>query len=313
MPFDLNQWLAEVTADGSLSEAERKVVADTLAKDPKVLKRLEEGQLRQSDYSRHMNDLKRQEQTLKATETALNQWKSEAEGKLNAAVAERDALKTTAAQYEANVRAIASEYGLDPAEVSARLKAGLPAIAPGTTPPAHQQSGTPTMDTSKFLTREELEKQFQTAQQAFPLLQATIIDLNAEHMRLFGQPLANATELTQKAMEQKRSIREVWEEENRVADRRTQIASEAKAAEEARIRADERQKVLSEHSVPLASRPGVPHSAVFQLAGQSQQQNGGNATPPVPAALRTAAHENRGVEAAVRAFNEGKYRQQQTT
>lgn len=213
MPFDVQAWLKELAADGSLSDQELGTLQASLSK-PQVVKRLEEGQLRQADYSRAMNSLREKETATANLQAELVQWKKDQEKviqKANATVGEKAAAH---AALQAKVQAYAEANGLDATEILGAEPAA---------PPANPNPN-PNPQNPQYLTREDWQKDYDAIRNNFPLLPAQIADLQVEHQTLFGKPLANSTELVQKAMAAQKPIRQVWEEDFKVADRRKEIA-----------------------------------------------------------------------------------------
>jgi hypothetical protein len=287
MAFSVQDFMADLAKDGLLTAEDVATVSAKFA-DARVAKRLEEMALRQSDYSRRMTEVQNKEKSLTETERALTQWKSEAEAKLKQAMTDRDSLRTTQSQYEAQVRKVADAYGFDADEV---LKPNGQPVAVSS--PMSQ----PSIDPNNFISKEEWTKQSATVQQLLPQLTGTMIDLAAQHQSLFGQPLGNSRVLLEKALAEKRSLEDVWADEYKVAERRQQVADEKQKQWEDKIRAEERQKIMSEQSLPMSARSDQPRAAVFTMGTESKKET----TAP--------ADQNRGVESAIRAWNEGKYRQ----
>lgn len=278
MSFSIEKWLDEVAADGSLSPEERTAALKALGKDPKIAKRIEEGQLRQSDYSRKQEELRRKETETTQLIQANSNWKREAEGKLAKAQADLESERTTRAQYEAKIRTIASEYGLDEKEL---LPAPAATPAPATTTTERKEAS------PDYVTREVFER----AADVNLRLPAAIADLAAEHQELFGKPLKGASELVSKAISTGKTLRSVWEEANDVQNRRDTLAREAQEAHDEKVRSEERAKILSETHLPV-SRPDAPRSPIFSNAKTSEN----------------SVNSQRGVAAAMRSFNQGTYR-----
>ena len=268
MSFDLNGWLTEF---GEALSAEEKAQAIKIFGKETVSKKLGESVLRQSDYSRQVAEAKRQQEAAAATIRANTDWKANAERELAAAQRDRDAERTTRAQYEAELKRIEDEYGVEVKRTAA------PAPEPTRTePPAAPQFKKDIDDLRMGMAQT-------------PQLTALIMDINAEHTELFGKPLRNTREIVAESMKSGRTVREVWEEKNGVPDRRAQIQRDAEAAKEAQIRADERTRVISEMSAPQQHRL-TPTSTVFEKV-----------TPG------SAPGQNSGVLSAVAAFNAHKY------
>ena len=92
---------------------------------------------------------------------------------------------------------------------------------------------------------------------------AAASDLNAEYYELYGKPLsyvdANGNRgmraLRLEAKTQKKSVYDYVAEKFKFADKRAEQVASARAAEESRIRADERGKVIAETINPMLRTP----------------------------------------------------------
>jgi hypothetical protein len=268
MPFDLKAWLSDLATKGQLSAEDVTLLEGKLNK-PEALKALEDGQLRQSDYDRMMNKLKTDHKTamdgVVGLQTELTGWRTEAQAKLDKAMGDLQARDTTIAQYQARVTQIATDYGLD-------LNTLMPAAAATPNPPASlAQPASPNPAATEGF--RKFQEDFDKAKQIFPLLPAELHDLSVEHQELYGKPLSKSLELVSTALKEGRSVRDVWAEQYKVEDRRKEIALETEKKHDAEIRADERNKVLSEASVPTF-RPDAPRSPIFSAIPQKTAPDG---------------------------------------
>ena len=266
--FDLKAWLGDLATKGQLSAEDVALLEGKLNK-PEVVAALEGGQLRQADYDRTMNKLKADHKTamdgVVGLQTELTGWRTEAQGKLDKAMGDLQARDTTIAQYQARVTQIATDYGLD-------LNTLMPAAAAAPNPtasPAPSASPNPAANEGFRKFQEDFDK----AKQIFPLLPAELHDLSVEHQELYGKPLSKSLELVSTALKEGRSVRDVWAEQYKVEDRRKEITLQAQQQHDAEIRADERNKVLSEASVPTF-RPDAPRSPIFSAIPQKQAPDG---------------------------------------
>lgn len=277
MGFDIAQYVEELAAGGAFT-AEEAVQARTLLSKAPVAKRIEEGVLRQQDYSRNMADVKRTKDAATALIKANEEWKETAEAELAAAKDDLNAANLTTKEYRAEVDRIVNEYGLDPATLKLPKPAKVTEAKPVETKP---NTSMVSKDDLKGLTDSMLN---------MPKLAAHLADLGAEHQELFGKPLKNAQALVEMAAKENVRIKDIWAREYKVDDRKAEIERTSKEEYERQIRADERQKVTSELGTPSA-RPFNTHSSVF------------NGTKPV-----STPGMNEGVANAVAAHSAGKYR-----
>lgn len=261
MAFDLKTWLSGLAATGGLSPEDVALLEGKLG-NPNIvaaIQQLHDGGLRQSDYDRKMNELKAQTQRemdrLKGIENGLTNWQKEAQAKVDEATRRYTEATTTRAQYEAALRRVATDYGID---VETLLPAAVPPPSPNP-PAAPARTEPPAEDVTK-----KFQDQLDQAKRVFPFLPAELYDLGVEHQRLFGEPLSETTKIVQLAVEQSKPIREVWEETYKVADRRQTVAAEAQAAHDKQV-ADEAVKAyISKNATPGYQQPiGGPRSPVL--------------------------------------------------
>jgi hypothetical protein len=274
--------LKELNADGVLSAEELTALQGTLSK-PQVLKKIEEGTLRQSDYSRKMGELQQKERETVALQTSLKEWKATADKQIEASNLTAKQKEQRLAQIEASVKAKASEYGLDIAEIIP------PESTTGTTPSAT----TETTPNPRYVPREDWEKAQAEMARNYPLLPAMLQDLSVRHRKLFGTDLEDTTSLVRKAMESQKRVEDVWEETFEVTKKRQEIQEADVTRRIAEAVAAKENQLRSELQLP-APRPEAGHSPVLTVIKPQEQQK-----------------QSGGVAAAVTAYNEGKYRQAQ--
>lgn len=289
MPFDLNAWLDDLAAEGALTPEQRASTAAALGNE-KVLRRLEEGQLRQSDYSRNMNELKKKETETTQLSTQLQQWKNNADQKiaeLNSQLENRD---MTVAQFQAKMKRIADQaenYGIDlkdlgvsPEEISKTVATVVP-------------------QPDKFDARVgAIETSLREAARYYPLLPAELADLKDDHLALFGEPLRTRPLmeklLTEAEAGRAVNVRKLWEQEFKVEDKRKQVQE---SEIQKRIDSEVKKQVTqfqSENHLP-GQRPASLRSPVLAAFDHSKKSDAMSA-----------------VDKAVNAFNEGKYAAENT-
>lgn len=277
MAFDVDNWLSELQKAGNLSP-EVTASMKTALGNPEVVKVLEGNQLRQSDYSRAMNELATKEQAAVKLQGELVAWRNDAEAKLKAAGLTVAQERQERAKIEVALKTAAETYNLDLTSL------GLP--APDQTKPAPAKE-TPT--NPDYMLKKDWETEAASIRGKFPFLPALIHDLSVEHQALFGKPLADSQGLVRKALETGKDIKTVWEEENKVAERRTQITEEAVTARintavqkrEAELRselqlpptprADSRSPVLADYKPPSDQESNKQESVVDRAVSAWQE------------------------------------------
>jgi len=133
---------------------------------------------------------------------------------------------------------LAQSYGIDEAELKAMAAAPPPASSTTSVPDPTRQSA--------FVPREAFVEFAQTQ----PLIAAEIADITAEHHELFGKALKGTRQLTEKAIREGRTLREVWEEANGVPARRQEIETQTREAEIQRRVQEEVTKFRTANSIP---------------------------------------------------------------
>ncbi len=271
----IQQWLQELKAKGNLSDENFRALNDAITAQPQAQEFVKGSILRQQDYSRRMNDLQQQEAATQTYQQSLVEWKTKAESEYNSMrqkLAEAEAARARAA-------ALAQTYGADPEEIGTY------------TPPAQPRVETPTFDPKDFISTKDAQEAMVNQLR----LQNKLLTLSAQHQKLFGEPLMD-DELVDRALRNRRSIEDEWKESFQVEQKRNEQAQAQQEALLARIREEERAKVLSELQLPQ-SRPEAPTSPLY-------------ATNMIKTAPTQGETDTRsGVQAAIDAWNERRYAQ----
>lgn len=285
--FDLQAWLKDL----ELSDDERKVLEPVLAKES-VSKRVGESFLRQSDYSRRMNelaDLKKQQEVqlqqklteLDAHEKGLVEWKGSADKTLAQREKEVERLNRELESTKNAMTKIQTEYGID-----------VSSYATPTNNPVQPK----TFDDSVlggYVKRDDFQKAVEDAQK-FPWVAAELMDLASEHQEVFGKRLPKARELVERAIKEKKSLRDVWATEYKVEDKRAEIAKKAHDEEIERVRQETEARVRSELKIP-AQRPNAARPLVLSDSLKNREIHTGPAS------------DQSTVNAALEAYSSGKY------
>lgn len=296
MPFDLPKWMKE---DMGFSEDEIKAATPLFTTD-RVAK-IEQSMLRQSDYSRQMNDLKTAQTSLKEADDSLNAqlaaWaESQANGEKQTkaqAKALEDA-EAVALRLKQTVRTLATAAGQDPEKALEGIAVPDPKTTT-TTAPA-------TIDTSGFLTNEHGARLAQLSL----ALATTVPALANEHFELTGQRLdteALGREILARigtpGNKKSTDVRDVWIELHGITEKRTTAAQKKHDDEISEAVKRGRTEALSEVNLPGPHHiPGRPQSQVMAKFSGPEHKSAINR--PAPGTT---------VNAAVSAFRTGKYRQ----
>lgn len=273
----LEQWLEGLKSQGKLDDQKLEAIRSALD-TPEVQEYVGSSVLRQEDYSRLVAAAKAKEAEAITFQQSLADWKGSAETeyfdmqkKMNDAIAEKDRLEAIAKEYvpEADLETVRKARG----EIVEPVK------------PVE-------VDLSSYLKMEDAQK----AMIDNLKVQNRLFYLAAQHQKLFGEPLEDEG-LIDRAIAANRTLDQEWEDKYKVADKRAELATQAQEAHDAKIREEERTKILSELKLPEI-RDGISRSPV--LADFQQK--------PVVADV----DKQTGIQAALEAYSKGTYRANQS-
>lgn len=249
--FDVNAWVGEMTKSGALSASEAATLTGIVSKEP-VAKAIGEGVLRQSDYSRRMNEVQAAQKKAEEIVKQNDAWRKEAQAKVDAATSALDNERTTRSQYEKKLKAISEEYGIEVAELKAAAKEDTTPVPAGKKAISYEEFSQTTTDSLR--------------------VQALLVNLANEHQALFGKTL-DVSEIVDKSLETGKPVRAVWEEMHSVSAKKQELQDKDRTAWEERIRREEREKVLSERTLPGA-RTDTPQPAIVAMTAATRAASG---------------------------------------
>lgn len=286
---NLQAWLEEASKRAGLSSEEVANLNAVFGKNEKLANYVEESGLRQSDYDRKMNTLKAEHQArleeIAEKERQADQfaarngeWYNENNAKFQKTQKELEALRVKEATLVTKMKSVAERYGVPEEELE------IPVSAAPVTPAA----AVPAFDATKFMGRDEAMEFGRN----LPIVTAELNEIAEDHRDLFGKALRNQKGIIEKALKVGKSIRQVWEEENGVAERRTKLAAEARQREIDEAVNAAVTKTRSELNLP-APRPEAERSPIVQRFA--------------PAARTETKDPGRGLRAALSAYADRKY------
>lgn len=242
----------EMVKAGRIQEGMKSQYVDLLAKDEAVAQEFAGRFMRHDDYTRKTQEVARQRQEQEAMiqaenarvaqeRQALQQWEAEAK-------TEMARLRGLADQYpELHAKVAAYEQALSDFNMTEHVKipvvgGGQPAVIP--TNPYAPVTGNvqAASQATNYLTREDVGA---FAQQMLEL-NAKTLRIAGQHQRLFGQPLED--DIIMEAMNAGQDPQQYWESKYNVPGKRAEIASREREAEIARIREEERAKIVAEYA-----------------------------------------------------------------
>ncbi len=261
--FDLKQWIAEIKADGGLPDDQVTQLESILGTDKakSVLKRSVSNHKDWTRKTMEAADLRKQADADRAAmeqeKQQLQQWQAGVQSQLDDAYKQYQESNISAATLKAKVQTIASRYGIDPKEL---LEGELP-------PETQPTKGTPVanIDVSKFVTADDLDKQFGRLKSMDSRIQAQIWDLGVEHQKLFGTPLENVSAMVDEALGSKEPItlRAMWEKKHNVQAKRDELLR-------AQIRQEEHEKVDAELRTKYSAQSADGQRAFMPQMPQSE-------------------------------------------
>ncbi len=291
-------WLDGLKKEGNISDEVFKQLETSL--DGKADEYVRGSQLRQSDYSRVMAEVKTAQKAVEDSQSALAtkeaavtkyqgdlaQWKDGADKNFQKALTEREAATRKAEAAVARLRSMAAANGLDETEV---LKDIDTVVIP------KKDDVTP-FDTSKFLTRDDAKK----AVMESALIETSIHDLAIRHQELTGQPLRNASALLTEALQANMRLDDYAAKKfdyAKLEGEKTEAVIQKRIDDAVKARETQ---ILSDGSIPGNLRPSLRDDLKGSpiLAGIKDLSH----LPPIDQA------PGGGVSAAVAAFNSGKFK-----
>jgi hypothetical protein len=288
------QWMK---ADLALTDDEAKVLDPLLTEDR--VKKLDEGHLRQADYSKKMNELGGAQTKLDEASTKLEaeiaEWATvQANGEQVTKKMREDmeAAQLSVTKLQQRVRSIATDAGMDPEKALEGInvvvkKADETPIAP---------------DLTGYVKVSDLNGQLGSLASMALKLPAIFAKIGREHRALTGQDLdeqAIVTEIERRANTKGNSKSldpiAIWEEQHAIPEKRTAAAKKQHDDEIAAAEARGREAAMSEASVP-GQQPQGRHAPVFQTGGEKRES------------VLKRPQPGQTVNAAVSALRTGKYR-----
>ena len=225
--FDFDKWVESLQVPAELKDKFKE-----FGKDEGGRKALAESVMMRSDYSRHLNELKTQEDAIKQKQEALADLErtyresgSKTQGELDRYKAESAALRKQLFDAQEKIRTEYNAYG----NADDTIKdLGLDKVPEFKVEQPKQDQ--PAFDSSKYVSVEE----FNNVRNAALIWPAVINQLQMEHAVLFNKPTDpkfNPIDFTKKVMEEQREPQLVYDEMFGAPARRKEIEKAAITAE----------------------------------------------------------------------------------
>lgn len=292
----------EAIAKGSIPAAERQATIDFLSKDEGRAqffaqelaggsyfgkKAQEEAQARK----RAQEEIERQRAALAAEKASLEAWGRDARAEVDKARAiEEERVRLIA--ENAKLHQLAKDYNIEK-EAAAIVGTPAPAAPMGERIMPDSQGRLRDVQTGKFVSEERATQAFQ---ELIGMTQAAMT-VQAEHQALFGTPLIDP--IIQEAIAAGQSdIKGYWEAKYNVPGKRAELAEQSRAREIAKIREEERTRILSEMAIDPSKFAGANPGYIERtspLANTYMQSRAAEMNPVTGAEGTTAvAPEKRG-------------------
>ncbi len=301
---EVRGWLDDLAKTG-LSVEQIKTLEETLGANEKSQQYIKESQLRQSDYSskfeKHNKELADKAAEIAAAtdklendRVALVEWKLSADTNIVTKQREIEKLTTRIAKASSRIASLKESYAIADEDVKDLFEEGPVAI----------KVETKVDGNGSYVSREDFNKEAQTLVRTFPRLSLELDDIRDEHREIFGKrlPKDQAEAILEKAYNSggKLSVRNVWEAECKVGDRRNEI-QEAKITKRVKTEAEALYtKRMSEASLPGGRKPdGRTGSPVFNITRDTK-----TSTTHGPSASETYNQPGKTVQKAVQAYRE---------
>lgn len=227
IPEKLQNWVNEMRSKG-MSEAALTALETEWGAKKDVADEFARTVLAVPDYSRQTQDLKKRNDELTQKETdlqnylaELNQWKTDRELDLRKKSEEATAFKAQRDQIKTQLDQIAAEQ-------KNLYEQGLTTMNPDSIINNNQQT-TANMNTQtpqNYLTQEQLSEALNNQAQEAVRLQALQGSIIRDHFKLFGD-IPDTETLINKAIKTHKPLKEVWESEYKVNEKRQSLEEEA--------------------------------------------------------------------------------------
>lgn len=233
MAVDFNAWLQDLAKKGGLTDQELATFQGIVSK-PSVRQELVDSVERQSDYSRKMQELQRQRDEEDAYAARLLTWEEQTKQRLTE-------LEQQANSYKTQVYSMAQQYNLSPEELQK-------ALTPTTqTAPVAKPAEEP-----KWVTKQEADN-YATAMFK---INAKLIGLNQEHIRLYGKPMENIDTFVDEALKAGQPVEQTFRQFYKVETREAELREADIQSRIDKALQEEKLKWAAAGATPFGADPG---------------------------------------------------------
>lgn len=311
MPFaqaDLEKFVTEL----GLPADKAKVVLDAIGSDEGVRNKFGDNVLRKSDYSAKMNEFQKEKERLEADyqkkvreedafHSSMAGWKTEKEKETEKLItAAREEAQSKLASIQQKVRELAQRNGIPEDEIKDLTAVQ---VEPNTTRTSNDR---PRNDNGTYMSVE----QFQKEARFYAKLPALQMGMEREYYRLFGNdaPAINWDKLIDDSAANRKSLQAQFEETYKVPEKRAEVAETRRKDELDKARKEGEEAALAKFR---AEHPEISTRSVTREVHGSPILDRARAHAKESKDHAAANGQQEAVSAAVKAFNEGKYREGQ--
>lgn len=272
---------------------------------PKAQEVLKGNALRQSDYSKHLNDIQVKEAAVVAAQTKLDAefarlsaYGTDADAKVLKAQQAVEAAQGKLVRAQNRAQRWMENNGVPEAEVKEVFgdTQGTPEVKPVVVATGDDAT----------LTVGEFKRQAKEFANNLAYLPAVQQKIAVQHYNLFGKFPEDMEIVVKAALESGRNLAEVAAEHYKFAEKRAEL-NDAKIEEKYKTKYEkELQAKLSEAHVPTSTRPQVPGARVFSTK-PAEAPKPVVPNQPAPQHERPVQRRINTVQRAVEAFRSGKY------
>ena len=306
--MEILQEVESFIAETGLTGEEAQQMRAIFEKSPKAQEQIKGGLLRQSDYSKHLNDVDKAKKDLEAKQAKLDAefarlaaYGADADGKVLAAQRAVESAEAKVVKATNRAKRWAETYGVPEEEVTEVFGTATTVETKPASPPPQNPDDAP-------LTMAEFKRQAQKFGTDMAMLPALQQKIAVEHFNLYGKFPEDMDVVVKAALESGRSLAQVASEHYKFNEKRDAI-KEAKIEEKYKKQYEETLNTrLSEAHLPTSTRPVPQGSSIFKVKPAAPAAAGTN-----PPALSRVEHANSvrnqmsTVEKAANAWREGKY------
>ena len=240
-------------ANAQALEAAKAFIAKLSADDQKGFEGMTEagleqigaGVLMQADYTVKTTEAAELLKKNQTTEEELKKWRETANATVNTTLKENEALKTQQAAYEARLQTLATQYGVPAEEIAMQQQTAGGSEAQAAAQVAQQGGEAATAGQEGAQGNVDYQRYVDSQVETSLTIGAQLTDILDEHRELFDERI-RAEDLIREASAAGKNLREYWEGQHNVVDKRATIETARQEAHDQKIRDEARDEARKE-------------------------------------------------------------------